>query len=129
MYNMNMQNGHDAEVHTLNPTDSGICQAKLTEVYPSNISRHPLLAKIFNSPISPGTYHGQRVAISMLCGANQFEPHIRPWGRYATLLKTVYNGTCLAAFLFFYRSAVPVFLRNGDLACCYAPVCCRQRQL
>ena len=51
MYNMNMQNGHDAKVHILNPTDSGICQAKLTEVHPSNISWHPLLAEIFNSPI------------------------------------------------------------------------------
>ena len=37
-YNMNMQNGHDAKVQTLNPTDNGIRQAKLTEVHPSNIS-------------------------------------------------------------------------------------------
>ena len=36
-------------------------------------------------------YHGQRVAISVLCGANQFEPQIGPWGRYATLYKTVYT--------------------------------------
>ena len=32
-----MQNGHDAKVHTLNPTDNGICQAKLTEGHPSNM--------------------------------------------------------------------------------------------
>ena len=87
---MNMQNGHDAKFHTLNPTDNGISQAKLTEVHPSNISWHPLLTEIFNSPISAGTYHGQRVAISVLCGANQFEPQIGPWGRYATLCKMVY---------------------------------------
>ena len=40
--NMNVENGHDAKVHTLNPTDTGICQAKLTEVHPSKISWHPL---------------------------------------------------------------------------------------
>ena len=34
-----------------------------------------------------GTYHDQRVAISVLCGANQFEPQIGPWGGYATLYK------------------------------------------
>ena len=84
---MNMQNGHDAKVHTLNPTDNG--QAKLTEVHPLNISWNQLLAKIFNSPISAGTHHGQRVAISVLCGANHFEPQIGPWGCYATLCKTV----------------------------------------
>ena len=87
---MNIQNGHDVKVHTLNPTDNGICQAKLTEVHPSNISWHPLLAEIFNSPISTGTCHGQRVPISVLCDANQFEPQIGPGGRYATLYKTVY---------------------------------------
>ena len=54
---MNKQNRHDAKVHTLNPTDNGIRQAKLTEVHPSNISWHLLLAKIFNSPISAGTHH------------------------------------------------------------------------
>ena len=27
-----MQNGHDAKVHSLNPTDNGIRQAKLTEM-------------------------------------------------------------------------------------------------
>ena len=87
----------DAKVHTLNPTDNGIRQAKLTEVHPSNISWHPLLAEIFNSPITAGTYHGQRVAVSVLCGANQFGPQIGPWGRYATLCKTVYqqNLPCL----------------------------------
>ena len=37
-YNMNMQDGHDAKAHTLNPTENGIRQAKLTEVHPSNIS-------------------------------------------------------------------------------------------
>ena len=61
-----MQNGHDAKVHTLNPTDNRICQAKLTEVHPSNISWHPLLTEIFNSPISAGTHHGQRVALLVL---------------------------------------------------------------
>ena len=65
MYNMNMQNGHDAEVHTLNPTDSGICQAKLTEIHSSNISWHPWLAEILNSPISAETYYGQRVTTSV----------------------------------------------------------------
>ena len=84
-----MQNGHDAKVHTLNPTDNRICQAKLTEVHPSNISWHPLLTEIFNSPISAGTHHGQRVALLVLFGANQFEPQIGPWGCYATLCKTV----------------------------------------
>ena len=87
---MNMQNGHDVKVHTLNPTDTGICQAKLTEVHPSNISWHPLLAEIFNSPISAGTYHVPHVAISVVCDANQFEPQIVPWGRYVTFRKTVY---------------------------------------
>ena len=82
-----MKNGHDAKVHTLNPTDSGIFQAKPTEVHPSKTSWHPLLAEIFNSQISAGTYHGQHVAISVLCGANQFEPQIGSWGRYATLYK------------------------------------------
>ena len=77
------------KVDTLNPTDNGILQAKLTEVHPSNISSHPLLAEIFNSPVSAGKYHGQCVAISVLCGANQFEPQIEPWGRFATLCKTV----------------------------------------
>ena len=38
MYNMIVQNGHDANVHTLHPTDNGICHAKLIEVHPSNIS-------------------------------------------------------------------------------------------
>ena len=59
MYNMNMKNGHDAKVRILNPTDNEICQAKLNEVHHSNISWHPLLAEIFNSPISVETYHGQ----------------------------------------------------------------------
>ena len=88
---MNMQNGHDAKVHTLNPTNNGICQVKLTEVHPSSISWHPLLTEIFNSLISARTYHGQRVATSVLCGAYQFESQIWPWGRYATLYKTAYS--------------------------------------
>ena len=87
---MNMQNGHDGKVQTLNPNDNRIRQAKLTEVHPSKISWHPLLAEIFISPISAGTYHGERVAVSVLCGANQFESQIGPWGRNATLCKTVY---------------------------------------
>ena len=86
-----MQNEHDVKVHTLNPTENGICQAKLTEVHPSNISWHPLLAKMFNSPISAGTYHDQRIATSVLCGPNQFEPQIGLWGCYATLYKMVYG--------------------------------------
>ena len=61
-----MQNGHDVNVLTLHPTDNGICHAKLIEVHPSNISSYPLLAEIFNSLISAGTYHGQRVATSVL---------------------------------------------------------------
>ena len=89
MYTMNMQNRHDANVHTLNPIDNGICQAKLTED-PSNTSWHLLLAKIFNSSMSVRTYHGQRVATSVLWDTNQFEPQIGPRGRYATLYKTVY---------------------------------------
>ena len=40
-----MQNGHDAKVHTLNPTDNGIRQPKLTEVHPST---------------SPDTYYSPR---------------------------------------------------------------------
>ena len=91
---MNMQNGHDVKVHTLNPTDNGILQAKLTEVHPSDISWHPLLAEIFNSPISAGMYHVQRVAILVLCDANQFKLQIRPWSRYATLCKTAYFCQC-----------------------------------
>ena len=66
-----MQNGHDVNVHTLRPTDNRIRHAKLAEVYFSNIFRHLLLlAEKFNSPVSAGTYHGQRVATSVLCGAN-----------------------------------------------------------
>ena len=86
-YNMTMQNGHDVNVHTLHPTDNGIRHSKLIEVHPSNISWHLLIAEIFNSSISAGTYHGQRVATSVFCGANQLESQIGPWGRYATLLK------------------------------------------
>ena len=66
MYNMTMQNGHDASVHILHPTDNGICHAKLIEVHPSNILSDLKVAKIFNSPISAGTYHGQRIAILVL---------------------------------------------------------------
>ena len=87
---MNMQNRHDANVHALNPIHNGICQAKLTEVHPSNIIWHLLLAEIFNSPISAGTYHGQRVATLVWCGANQLEPQIGLRGCYVTLYKTVY---------------------------------------
>ena len=56
----------------------------------SNISRHPLLAEIFNSPISAGTYRGQRVGTLVLYSANWSEPHIMPWGRKAALCKRVY---------------------------------------
>ena len=98
MYNMNVPSGHDAKVHTLNPTDNWICQAKLTEVYPSNISWQPLLVEILNSSISAGTYHGQCVAISLFCGANQFEPQIGLWGHYATLYKTVYLAPLQVSF-------------------------------
>ena len=34
--------------------------------------------------------------MSVLCGANQFEPQIGPWGRYTTLCKTVYAGVTSA---------------------------------
>ena len=85
-----MKNEHAAKVHTLNPTDNGI-QAKLTEGHPSNIYSHPLHAETFNSPFSTGMYHGQRIAISVLCSANQFEPQIGLRGLYATLCKTVYD--------------------------------------
>ena len=85
---MTMQNGHDTNFHILHPTDNGICHAKLIEVHPSNIFWGPLLAEIFNCPISAGTYYGQRVATSVLCDANWFE--IGPLGRYATLLKRLY---------------------------------------
>ena len=71
---MTMQNGHDTNFHILNPTDNGICRAKLIEVHPSNISWHLLLANILNSQTSAGTYHGQRVARLVLCGANHFVP-------------------------------------------------------
>ena len=53
---------------------SNPCHAKLIEVHPSNISLHLLLAEIFNFSIFAGTYHGQRVATLVLCGANQLEP-------------------------------------------------------
>ena len=69
---MTIQNGHDVNVHALHPTDNRIHHAKLIEVHPSNISLRPLrtlLAEMFNSPIFAGTYHGQRVATSVLCGA------------------------------------------------------------
>ena len=69
-----IRNRHDTNIHTLNPTDNGICQAKMTEFHPSNISWYLLLAKIFNSSISARAYHGQHVAISVLCNTNQFEP-------------------------------------------------------
>ena len=49
MYNMSMQNGHNANVHTLHPIDNEICHAKLIELHPSNLSWHLLLAKIFNA--------------------------------------------------------------------------------
>ena len=39
---MTIQNGHDANVHTLHPTDNGIHHVKLIEVHPSNISLRPL---------------------------------------------------------------------------------------
>ena len=71
---MNMQIEHDANVHTLHPTESSICHTKLIEVHPSNISSHPLLAKIFNSQVSAKTYHGQLVATLVLCGSNQLKP-------------------------------------------------------
>ena len=65
---------------------------KLIEIQPSNISCHLLLAEIFNSPISAGTYHGQRIATSsVLCGADQFEPQIGPRGCYVPIYKTVYQ--------------------------------------
>ena len=87
---MNMQNGHDAKVYTLNPTDNGICQAKLAKVHPLNIPWHLSLAEIFNSPFFAGTHHGLRFTTSVLCNANQFEPQIGMWGRYTTLYKMVY---------------------------------------
>ena len=59
---MTMQNGHDANIHILHPADNGTCHTKLIEVHPSNISWHLLLAMIFNSSNSSGTYHCQRVA-------------------------------------------------------------------
>ena len=61
-------------MESLQPLDNGIRHAKLIEVHPSKISWNLLLAKIFNSQIFAGTYHGQRVATSTLCGANWLEP-------------------------------------------------------
>ena len=52
-----MQNEHDANFHILHPIDNGIRHAKRIDVHPSNICWHLLLAEIFNSLISVGTYH------------------------------------------------------------------------
>ena len=124
-----MQNGHDAWVHTLNPTDNGIRQAKLTGVHPSNISLHPLLAEMCNSPISAGTYHDQRVAISMLCGANQFEPQIGPWGRYVTLCKTVYHNIFYLSHFFAIRfcTVQSKYLKSAVGQC--RLLCCQNTQM
>ena len=54
--------------------DNGVCHAKLIDVHPPNIYCNLLLTKIFNSQISVGTCHSQRVAILVLCDANRFEP-------------------------------------------------------
>ena len=65
MCNMTMQNGHDTNFHILHPIDNVICRAKLIEVHHSNISLHLSLTEIFNSQISAGTYHAQRVTTSV----------------------------------------------------------------
>ena len=46
-----------------------------------------IVAKIFNSPISAGTYHDQRIATLMLWGVNQFAPW-KGWGC------TFWKGLC-----------------------------------
>ena len=85
-----MQNRNDVNVHTLHPTDNGICHAKLIEVHPPNIFSHLLLTKIFSSLVSARTYHGQGVATLVLRGVNRLELQMGLRGCYATLFKTVY---------------------------------------
>jgi len=62
--------GHAME--SLKIFDNWICHEKLIEAQPSNISWNLLVDKIFSSPISVGTYHGQHFATSVLWDANQF---------------------------------------------------------
>ena len=57
-------------MESLHPLDIESCHAKLIKVHASNISLNLLVTKMFNSQISVRTYHGQRVATSVLCGAN-----------------------------------------------------------
>ena len=88
--NYTQQNKWEEVIESLQPLDNGICHAKLIEVHSSNMSWHLLLAKIFNSLISAGTYYGQHVTTFVSCDANQLVSQIGTRGRYATILNMVY---------------------------------------
>ena len=82
---MNMQNRRDMNFYILHPLDRWIRHAKLIEVHISHSTLQLLLAEIFNSPISAGTYHGQRVATSVFIVSSSFKTK-----RFTADLPTLY---------------------------------------
>ena len=95
-----MQNVHDTDFHILHPTDNGIIShAKLMQVHPSNVFWHLLLAEIFNSQISAGTYQGQHVATLVWRVANRCAPYIGRRGRDATLFKRLSRDDVFGAVI------------------------------
>ena len=103
------------------PIDSR--HAKKIETRQQNIPWNLLLAEKFNSAFSAGTYHGQRVATSVLCNANQLARQHRTIGSlekglsYDTNQKTpgewdILRLRCGSRQQSSYTSTAPHYLRH-----------------